>query len=104
MADINVTITFKEEHVQTILDAVTKYANQDIFLTVHDGIRPRIGKFVYEEQQPEETPKDFGKRFILEFIRAFVRFYDKEIDQDRYDAEVKTVTLPSDDIPDEIIE
>lgn len=102
MADISVTIIFKDAHVTRILDAFNDYA--DLNLTIRPEGQSEW-RWSYLPKQGGESNIEFGERVLKELIRAFVRCREYNDDVfNRYNVDVQTVTLPSQNVPDDIVD
>ena len=103
MADIELTITAKSDHVQRIMDAFNGYADTPLKITADKNNMFQIFNWDYDEKG-SDTNKQFAERIIKEFLRAFVRCYELGLDTERYNTDVSNVTPPSQTVPDEIVE
>ena len=106
MADIDVIVTFKNDYVSEIIEAVDGYADKQLVLTAFDLNTPtgETFSFSYEAKKPEETNKEYGARVLKTLLKALVRCYFQDKDRDRWQADIAAVDPIDHNIPDEIVE
>jgi hypothetical protein len=102
MADVDLTITIPDVYLTKVITAFTLTAGADIRLEiVKDDIRSEW-QFVIDPQG-DDTLMQFGQRFIRELGKAVVNAVSKREDETRYKAEISAITLPTSDVPTDIL-
>lgn len=97
MADI--TITIKDAQISRVMNAFNALAGEELTIRWNGDEK----NFFYNAKTSGETNMDFGKRLIATIIKQFVKVYEKKTDNDRYSQEINTITPPSENVPDDII-
>lgn len=105
MANITLEITILDEHIEKIVEAFTYIAGNTVMINMVGGHGIDCPwSFVIQPKSGEENLKQFGERFLRELGKAAVRMYDYSEDYGRYKTDISNITLPSQDIPEDILE
>jgi hypothetical protein len=99
MADIVIEITVPDAYVTRAFEALTGMADKRIRIEFErDSVI-----YDYTAKESEETNKEFAERVCRNMIINHIKAYEKDLDYDRYHAEMKAVLPASEDVPDNIL-
>ena len=103
MADVILQITVKDAHVQRAVDAIAYGVGKRVEIEIcHDETGARYGfEFTYSGDGNVKTQ---AESFLKAALIAFVRAYEFGKDRERFDAAVESITPPSQDVPDDMVE
>lgn len=105
MANITLEITVLDEHIEKIVEAFTYIAGNTVTINMDRGHGVDCPwSFVIQPKSREENLKQFGERFLRELGKAVIKMYDYSEDYERYRTDISNITLPSQDIPEDILE
>lgn len=98
MADINITITIPDAWITRVQDALTGQVNENISIEFGNShIR-----YTYEEKGTD-TWIQFAERVFKEHLKNQIKVYELSIDSIRYTDEIRAITQPIEDVPDDIL-
>jgi len=103
MADIILNITIKDEYKQRILDALNGAVDRNIAVAVYGEDVGDTINFSYLPQGAN-TPKVFAEKVLKKLFLSFVRAYEYAQDTIRYNNDKNNVALPTQTVPDDIVE
>lgn len=99
MADINITITIPDAWVSRVQDAITGQAEKRISTQFESANL----SYQYTAKGGAETWIEFAGRVFKEHLKQQIKLYELSEDIARYDSEINSIDLPSEDVPDEIL-
>ena len=107
MADVQITITIPEEHVDTVIDAFTNLSDRQVEFNAPGGSTGGNYFTTIVGQVEGEGLAAFGKRFILELISGSVKLwkdikYNTEVAAEK--ALIETTTVEKETVTNEIVE
>jgi cysteinyl-tRNA synthetase len=100
MANVTLSVTIPDAHVDTVLRMLNNLSGKNLFLRSNGVIE---WKFNFDGKQNGETNKAFAERYIKSFIRASVRLNEYTMDAQRHATETLAIAQPAQNVPDEII-
>ena len=104
MADVQITLTIPDAHVQDVIDSFTKNAGAklEIRAIYPDSLN---GKWNYtiEPKGAGESLQQFGKRFIKEHIKALLDMDSLTADKEAKAAQHDAIPEPQSSVPSEVI-
>jgi len=98
MADI--TITIPNDQITRVLNSFNWVSTKDSIGL--DGDFKQF-RFSIDEKSDDETNLVYGKRFIREMLLNVIRTYELNVDIERYNDEINTLTKPNQNVSDELI-
>jgi len=103
MADTILSTKVKSEHVQRAIEAINYGAGKTIDISIGDKLTGANFGFAFT-YEGNGDPKAQAQRFLKAALIAFVRAYEFGKDRERFDAAVESITPPSQDVPDDMVE
>jgi len=99
---VTLTVTIPTEHQSRVLDAIAEYADKTIQMTIR-VIDVDKWEWTFPEQGTD-TPTEWGEKILQKFLVNLVKCYEFNLDLDRYNAEINTIDLPAENVPEDIVE
>ena len=100
---VEITVTIPDEHIQRAKAALDFIDSKTIDISIGDNLTGINYGFAQTIEKGGLNNGAYAKKVIMDLLRTLVRAYEFGTDRERYQTDVSNVTLPSQNVPDEII-
>ena len=98
MADVILEITIPDQHVDRVKETFEAYDGAETMIKVGNDI------FAFQiASQGTDNMRDFAKNLIKGLVVALVKCKEYHTDRERYQNEIKAITPPAEEVPEDIV-